>query len=167
MRGVAPCEEHDYEQKALTMALAILVERINRLPEEDREELWGLMKELPTAGKGEERNSIVTAMREILDQAPVRVNRMSQGEEEPSDRLKGWIAYVSERIKFFRLAAHLTQAELAEKAGLPQSHISRLESGKHSPSRATLEKIAGALGRPLKDFDPSDCLYRCSAQVVL
>jgi transcriptional regulator with XRE-family HTH domain len=70
--------------------------------------------------------------------------------------LNSWIAFVSRRITDERQAAGLTQAQLAEKSGLPQSHISRLESGKHSPSRATIEKIAAALGKPLSAFDPSD-----------
>jgi hypothetical protein len=42
-----------------------------------------------------------------------------------------------------------------EKSGLPQSHISRLERARHRPSRATVEKIARALGRLVSDFDPS------------
>lgn len=157
LRGGAPCEERDYLQEAVSMALAILVERIRRLPEEDREELWALMKELPAADIAEERNAIVTAMREILDQSSVRLIRMNQSDEESSnDRVRGWLGYVSQRIKDYRIRAKLTQAELAARAGLPQSHISRLESGKHSPSRATLEKIAAALGQPLKDFDPTE-----------
>jgi DNA-binding XRE family transcriptional regulator len=158
MRGVTNCcGENDYLQEAVTMALAIVVERIRRLSAEDREELWVLMKELPTADVAEDRNAIVATMREILDQSPVRLRRMDQADEEsPSDRLKGWIAYVSKKIKEYRTQAGLTQTELADKAGLPQSHISRLESGKHSPSRVTLEKIAAALGQPLKDFDPTD-----------
>jgi DNA-binding XRE family transcriptional regulator len=156
-KGAAPFEESDYRHEALTMALAILVERIRRLSDEDREELWTLMKELPSEDGPEERNAIVKAMREILDQAPVKVTRLELNDDAaPAPSLQRWIDYVSKRIKELRVVAGLTQTELAERAGLPQSHISRLESGKHSPSRVTLEKIAGALGRPLKDLDPSE-----------
>ncbi len=47
-----------------------------------------------------------------------------------------------------RAAAGITQAELAERIGTTQSAIARLESGKgkHSPSLATLQKYAHALG---------------------
>jgi len=41
----------------------------------------------------------------------------------------------------------LTQKELADKIGIPQSNISRLESGNYNPSIAFLQKIAKALGK--------------------
>jgi ribosome-binding protein aMBF1 (putative translation factor) len=44
-----------------------------------------------------------------------------------------------------RKALGLTQAELAERAGLRQETLSRLESGKHSPTVRTVEKIDRAL----------------------
>jgi DNA-binding XRE family transcriptional regulator len=43
-----------------------------------------------------------------------------------------------------RLRAGLTQAELALQMGTTQSAIARLESGRCSPSIATLRKIAAA-----------------------
>lgn len=47
-----------------------------------------------------------------------------------------------------RAAAGVTQAEVAERIGTTQSAVARLESGKgkHSPSIATLQKYAHALG---------------------
>ena len=39
----------------------------------------------------------------------------------------------------------MTQGELADKAGIPQSHVSRLETGKHVPTHLTIEKLAEAL----------------------
>jgi ribosome-binding protein aMBF1 (putative translation factor) len=44
-----------------------------------------------------------------------------------------------------RKALGLTQAELAARAGLRQETLSRLESGKHSPTVRTVEKIDRAL----------------------
>jgi DNA-binding XRE family transcriptional regulator len=44
---------------------------------------------------------------------------------------------------------NLTQVELAEKAGVPQAQISRIERGVVSPTSATLAKIAEALGADL------------------
>ena len=47
-----------------------------------------------------------------------------------------------------RAAAGLTQAEVAARIGTTQSAVARLESaiGKHSPSIATLQRYASALG---------------------
>jgi len=45
---------------------------------------------------------------------------------------------------------NLTQVELAEKAGVPQAQISRIERVVVSPTSATLGKIAEALGADLR-----------------
>jgi transcriptional regulator with XRE-family HTH domain len=66
---------------------------------------------------------------------------------------KDWIA---KRIKEIRKERHITQAELAGTSGLPQSHISRLEAGLHSPSFKTVEKIAKALGVEVGEIDPAN-----------
>jgi predicted transcriptional regulator len=44
---------------------------------------------------------------------------------------------------------NLTQKELAEKIGIKQSHISRLENGNYNPSVEFLQKIASGLGKKL------------------
>lgn len=43
----------------------------------------------------------------------------------------------------------LTQAELAERAGISRTNISRFESGTYNPSLETLVKVALALGMSL------------------
>jgi len=43
----------------------------------------------------------------------------------------------------------LTQKELAEKTGLRQSNISRIETGSCSPTIATLQQIAAGIGKTL------------------
>lgn len=45
---------------------------------------------------------------------------------------------------------HLTQSELAERTGICQSNISRIEKGQSLPSIATLNKIAHGLGKELE-----------------
>ena len=146
----------DISRESITLALGILVQRIQALPQEDKEELCELLKELPIAEDHEELNSIMVAMREILDQQPIRIRRLDQSDDvHPRVGLQGWMDFVSARIRALRKAADLTQEELAAKSGLPQSHISRLEAAKHSPSRVTLEKIANALGVHVGEFDAS------------
>lgn len=44
----------------------------------------------------------------------------------------------------------LTQSELAERTGLRQSNISRIEKGQSMPSIVTLAKIAQGLGKRLE-----------------
>jgi DNA-binding XRE family transcriptional regulator len=63
------------------------------------------------------------------------------------DGLEDEFAFLDEVLKA-RARAGLTQAEVAKKVGTTQSAIARLESGarKHSPSIATLQRYARALG---------------------
>ena len=52
-----------------------------------------------------------------------------------------------------RLACNMTQKELAEKTGIRQSNISRIENGSASPTIDTLARIAAGLRKQLKiDF---------------
>lgn len=49
----------------------------------------------------------------------------------------------------------LTQKELAERTGIAQSDISRLESGNANPSIKTLQRLAEGMGMKLKiEFVP-------------
>ena len=49
-----------------------------------------------------------------------------------------------------RLDCNMTQKELAEKTGIRQSILSRIESGTCSPTVETLSRIATGLGKQLK-----------------
>ncbi len=135
------------------LAIAVLVERVRRLPVEDRNDLFELTKALMVAETDEERNAATSGMQEILEQSIGGLREIPP--IEPGDELRKWMDFIGGRIKHFREAAGLTQVQLADKAGLPQSHISRLETGQHSPSSMTLEKIAEALGIPSSKLDPS------------
>ncbi len=63
------------------------------------------------------------------------------------DELEDEFAFLDEVLKA-RVAAGLTQAEVAARVGTTQSAIARLESAtpKHSPSIPTLQRYARALG---------------------
>ena len=67
------------------------------------------------------------------------------------DELDEEFAFLDEVLKA-RAEAGLTQAEVAARVGTTQSAIARLESGtqKHSPSIATLQRYAQALGYRLE-----------------
>lgn len=53
------------------------------------------------------------------------------------------------RLAQARKAAHLTQAELAERAGLSRMTVQRLEGGNLDPRLSTLQEIARVLGMEL------------------
>jgi transcriptional regulator with XRE-family HTH domain len=52
----------------------------------------------------------------------------------------------AERLRRLRQERFLTQAELAERAGLTKLTISRLEAGRAAPHARTVRKLAAALG---------------------
>lgn len=49
-----------------------------------------------------------------------------------------------------RLGKKMTQAELAQKAGVSRVVVARLESGTTNPTVETINRVAGALGKELK-----------------
>jgi transcriptional regulator with XRE-family HTH domain len=52
---------------------------------------------------------------------------------------------LGERVRIWRVAGNMTQAELEVKAGLSHNTISRIECGNVSPRLDTIERIASAL----------------------
>lgn len=138
---------------AFALAVAVFQERIATLSEEDKQDVFSLIPDL-LDGDDEARQSAAEAIREILHRPKAQLMSM-ESLEGTEDDLEKWTAFVSKRIREARESADLTQAELSQKSGLPQSHISRLEQGQHSPTAKTLEKIATALKLPQSFFDPS------------
>src|SRR3712207_4520439 len=56
------------------------------------------------------------------------------------------------RLKEHRERALLTQAELAEKSGVAEVTINRIEKDRHEPRFSTVRKLAAALGVPPADL---------------
>ena len=84
-------------------------------------------------------------------------NYLAQQMEDPAFAAE----YEAQRLEYeairavisARLACNMTQKELAEKTGIRQSNISRIENGSASPTIDTLARIAAGLGKQLKiDF---------------
>lgn len=62
-------------------------------------------------------------------------------------RKRGTISLkIANKIKFERMKRIISQEELASKAGITQTGLSKIETGKVSPSIDTIEFIAEALG---------------------
>lgn len=141
--------------KPAILALSVLIERIGSLPKADRDDLFELLQEWRKTENAEEQESIHRAMEEILAQVPTTTKPLFPVEEESLSRgLKPWAEHVGQRIRVLRTQGGITQSDLASRAGLPQSHISRLENAEHSATHLTLEKIANALGVPVGEIDP-------------
>lgn len=150
-------ESLDPDEQRFVLAIGIVLDRLRRLSTEDSDVAFELLKDYAQAKTAGEKQAAHEGIMELLDAHPVKIAQMSLAsdeDEKPAD-LRTWIRWVGKKIHNYRKAAKLTQTELEKKSGLPQSHISRIENGKHSPSRATLEKIASALDVPLKVFDPA------------
>lgn len=59
---------------------------------------------------------------------------------------------VAERIKEARLVLGLTQAQLAERAGVSESAIQMYEIGQRIPRDSVKAKLAEVLEKPIQDL---------------
>lgn len=64
-------------------------------------------------------------------------------------------ASLARKIIRDRVAADLSQRKLAELAGISFEHLCRIESGKHTPSVPTIDKIDRALKQATKPAKPT------------
>jgi ribosome-binding protein aMBF1 (putative translation factor) len=152
----AGCEELDAPSKALVMAVGIVFDRVSRLSPEDKADLFELAKALHTAKTREDWVSAQNAMLEILDHSKVAAIPLPMHREAArSEGLKKWVNHVGTKVRELRKAQGLTQERLAELSALPQSHISKLENGEHSPSHKTVDRLAEALGVDAGKLDPT------------
>ncbi|QEH38217.1 DNA-binding transcriptional repressor PuuR [Aquisphaera giovannonii] len=157
-RPIPPASEGlSNDARPALLALSILMDRISAMPRADRDDLFELLEEWRGSERPEERESIRRAMEEILGQARPTYRELPGGEGQPMPGgLSRWAQGVGGRLRAARERAGLSQAQLAERAGLTQSHVSRLENAEHSPTRLTLEKLARALGVAAEGLDPSE-----------
>ncbi len=138
--------------KITNLAVAILVDKFISLSKEEKDDVCTLMNELANTQSPDEITEIFQSIEEILSQRKITLTKMDFDADSSGGN---WKAFVSKTIREQRRVAGITQAELAEKSGLLQSHISRLENGQYSATRMTLVKIAKSLGIPLSKLDPS------------
>jgi transcriptional regulator with XRE-family HTH domain len=59
---------------------------------------------------------------------------------------------IGKHLRQIRRDSHLTQTELAKKAGMPTNTLARLERGEHRISSESAEKLAKALGVKASDI---------------
>lgn len=64
---------------------------------------------------------------------------------------------VGRNVRRLRLAADLTQEQLAERSGFTQQYLSDLERGRRNPTVVSLYELAQALGAtPIDLITPED-----------
>lgn len=142
-------------ERLTALAVGVVFERVRSLSADDRNDLFELLQCLPDANDPEEIHDIQQTMLEILSRSPSSSRPMTSDRHAPMPQgLKSWSERVGGRIRTLREGAGMTQTALAEKAGLTQSHVSRLEKAEHSAAHKTLEKIAAALGVEIGEIDP-------------
>jgi transcriptional regulator with XRE-family HTH domain len=62
------------------------------------------------------------------------------------------VVYIGERLKDLRFRAGLTQQELADRAGVTQTTVARIERNAVQPEVTTIRKLAQALGKTPGDL---------------
>lgn len=147
------------DQATIALAISVLTDRIARLDNEDREAVWKIARCMSECESDEDFNEASDALLEVLDQNPIRTEELELGQsdkpEGAKDELMKWKRFIGKKVSELRKERGLTQVELADLAELPQSHISRIENSRLSPSCVTIKKIADALGIDPSEIDPS------------
>ena len=84
----------------------------------------------------------------LLDQALEKVN-FTPVDDTPEIEEYDIDVEVRDLVISARNAANLTQKQLAQRSGVSQANISKIENGNYHPSLSTLKRIADALGKRL------------------
>ena len=95
-----------------------------------------------SVSKGKAPSSTVDALAVEFEQLP----QMAEALAAARRNLSGLIDEGDTTFRGLRLAAGLSQAGLAARAGLTQSHVALIEGGRNDPTTGTVAKLARALG---------------------
>ena len=134
-----------------------MLDRILRLRLTQQRRILQLVELYQKAANEQEAIEIGEVLAEILFRDPESLVATRINDERSKDAgkaLERQRTYVGEQIRKWRQRVKMSQEELANKAGIPQSHVCRLETGKHAPTYVTIEKLAQALGVKPSQLDP-------------
>lgn len=90
----------------------------------------------------------MTDFQKFLDEALDKV-QLTPAKDVPESEDYDINAEVRDWVIASRSASNLTQKQLAQRSGISQANISKIENGNYHPSLSTLKRIAGALGKRL------------------
>jgi DNA-binding XRE family transcriptional regulator len=138
------------ELQQVLYATSVLSSQFAKLGKQDRADLIELIGCLGQATDQDERVEIQKAMLEIMADKATTTSPMDLHEPVMSSN---WAKTVGAKIRSLRSTANITQQQLAKKAGLQQSHVSRIESSEYSPTHMTLCKIAKVLNVAVEEFE--------------
>jgi DNA-binding XRE family transcriptional regulator len=127
--------------------------RVANASEEELSNLQKLAMSLPEASDSEKVAIVETMMEQLFPEQIGGFENERKATEGGLEKLNSCRIATGRRIAAIRSKKGITQEELAEIAGVPQSHISRLENGHHTPTHLTIEKIAQALGVHPSEID--------------
>ncbi len=95
-----------------------------------------------SVSKRKASRSTVDALAAEFEQLPQMAEALAAARRD----LSGLIGEGNCTFRGLRLAAGLSQAGLAARAGLTQSHVALIEGGRNDPTTGTIAKLARALG---------------------
>jgi DNA-binding transcriptional regulator YiaG len=142
-----PKPKHDLKRR--------VTRRLKGLGKEDWEAIVELAQLIQSA-TDKDKSEIIDAFREIVFPQTVfdGLDNEEPTEAEARKKLDAYRQKVGQEIRKRRMKLRMTQEELARQVAIPQSHVSRLESGKHAPTHVTMERLAKALKTRPKYLDP-------------
>lgn len=162
MAGAVGCGEQ-LERGANEVDIQEFIDRVMELPKRKLVRVAELMQLCSDAESEEEKMEIRKIVFEIvhpvligLPWRPGTTGTFSS--EVPRATFWKLVTFrrsVGATIAKIRKEKGLTQKMLAEAAGIPQSHISRIEKGMHASTDVTIKRLADALGVPPSDLDVS------------
>ena len=144
-------------ERVLTPEQKEMLDRFLALKRSKQHRLFELADLFEKSCDDKEREEVQSAAAEILfprSSDAVRAEPL-RATESGKEKLQKHRDHVGNKIKKLRVQAGLTQPELAERSGLHQSHICRLELGQHAGTYKTIQRIADALDVAPGEIDPS------------
>lgn len=79
---------------------------------------------------------------------------------------------IGKMIRELRISSGYTQEQLAEKIGIDNKHLSKIEKGVHIPSYKTMQKLSSVFGLKLNFFEnetettPQNPIYTKSLKIL-
>ncbi|MFE3545996.1 multiprotein-bridging factor 1 family protein [Nocardia sp. NPDC059177] len=95
--------------------------------------------------------------RELLNERLARMMPSARAEYDAAHERAGLALRWAELCYEARVAAGLTQAELAQRMGTTQPTVARIEDGDRMPTVDMLERLSTLVGRPEEGHQASEC----------
>lgn len=155
--AAAPTDVVEKMQREVERQIAKQIrQRLKGLSKDQVTEFTKLITLFQTSASRREEGRVFAAIRELIwpDGLTKRANAEAGVTEEARQKLAAYRKRVGAAIRARRVELRMTQQELAKAAAMPQSHVSRLETGEHAATALTIAKLADALKTKPSALDP-------------